>query len=105
MKVLISYFYQIRFFKPNMIPLSTAMYDPKWFHKTQGKNDIFIDKNGVYNGLKIYPLVPKMYDENTDCSSGKCSNNPPHCQFLSNYRKQLDEINFNEFMEKNSSKL
>lgn len=32
MKILISYFYQIRFFKPNMIPLSTAAFDPKWFH-------------------------------------------------------------------------
>ena len=36
MKIYTSYFYQIRFFKPNMIPLSTAKYDPSWFHKGLG---------------------------------------------------------------------
>lgn len=28
MKIAISYFYQIRNFKKNMIPVSTALYDP-----------------------------------------------------------------------------
>ena len=28
MKLRLSYFYQIRNFKPNMIPMSTAMSDP-----------------------------------------------------------------------------
>ena len=31
-KVQTSYFYQIRNFTPNMVPLSTAMWDPK-FHE------------------------------------------------------------------------
>ena len=42
-----SYFYQIRNFKPNMIPLSTALWDPKWFHKNKGHSFQFKDKNGV----------------------------------------------------------
>lgn len=29
MKIKISYFYMIRFFKPNQIPISTAVWDPK----------------------------------------------------------------------------
>ena len=32
MKIRISYFYQVRNFKPNMIPMSTAISDPAWFH-------------------------------------------------------------------------
>jgi len=32
MKVRISYFYQIRNFKTNMIPMSTALSDPAWYH-------------------------------------------------------------------------
>ena len=32
MKIRLSYFYQIRFFKKNMIPMSTALSDPEWYH-------------------------------------------------------------------------
>lgn len=32
MKFYISYFYAVRFMKPNTVALSTAMWDPKWFH-------------------------------------------------------------------------
>ena len=50
MKVLITYFYNIRFLKQNQIPVSTAMWDPKWYHDFKDKDYIFKDKNGVYNG-------------------------------------------------------
>ena len=33
-----SYFYQIRFFRPDMIPLSTARFDPSWYHRNKGHN-------------------------------------------------------------------
>ena len=46
MKLAISYFYQIRNFKPNMIPVSTARWDPKWYHDGKGAEYNFIDKNG-----------------------------------------------------------
>ena len=32
MKLALSYFYQIRNFKHYMIPVSTAVWDPQWFH-------------------------------------------------------------------------
>ena len=98
MKIMTSFFYRIRFFKPNMIPMSTALWDQKWFHDGKGPNHIFIDKNGIYNGLRILPLVPKNHDPNLDCGSNNCSKNPPNCNYLINYRKQLDSINFDEFM-------
>ena len=31
MKIYISYFYAVRFFKPYQIPMSTAVWDPKWW--------------------------------------------------------------------------
>ena len=56
MKVATSYFYQIRNFKPNMIPVSTAMSDPAWFRPPQGKQ-WYIDKRGIVCGLRYEPLI------------------------------------------------
>ena len=50
MKLAISYFYQIRFFKPYMIPVSTAHWDPAWYHDWAGAAHVFVDKRGVING-------------------------------------------------------
>ena len=58
MKFYTSYFYQIRNFTPNMIPLSTACGDPLWFHKGMDNGYTFFDKNGVINGLRAEMLHP-----------------------------------------------
>ena len=58
MKIYTSYFYKIRFFKPNMIPISTAMWDPKWYHANQKQDHWFVDKNGVINGLRASVFAP-----------------------------------------------
>ena len=94
MNIATSYFYQIRFFKRNMIPLSTALWDPKWYHDFQGPTHCYIDKNGVLNGLRISSLVPG--DEcNTLCRGVEnCqTKNPMYCDFLREYRKQLNSLN------------
>ena len=46
MKIATSYFYQIRNFKPNMIPVSTCMSDLKWYRPPQDK-EYYIDKRGI----------------------------------------------------------
>ena len=74
MQIFLSYFYAVRFFRPYMIPFSTAMWDPKWYHEGQNQNHIFIDKNGVINGLRADPLVP---DKHCD---GLCRG-PERCEF------------------------
>ena len=43
MKLAISYFYKIRFFQPWMIPISTAAWDPKYYHDNKGKDYLFVD--------------------------------------------------------------
>lgn len=94
MKIYTSYFYQIRFFKRNMIPLSTAVWDPKWFHHEA--RTVYKDKNGVYNGFRIEEFAPR----NAECKGRDlCTQTPDNCQFLKNYRTQLDELNFDHVMK------
>lgn len=100
MKILTSYFYQIRFFKPNMIPLSTAYSDPKWFHKgTYDKNIQFKDKNGVWNGLRAEPFVPGEECSGL-CGGTPCDRTPDSCLFLKTYEYQLNQLNFDEIIQR-----
>ena len=101
MKIMTSYFYQIRFFTPNMIPLSTAVWDPKWFHQNQPQYFQFKDHNGVWNGLRAKPFVPGPQCQNLCRGPEYCkTGDPNNCDFLKNYRKQLDQLNFNEIIQR-----
>ena len=93
MKIYISYFYKVRFMKPNTIALSTAVWDPKWFHDNRSQKYTFTDKNGVVNGLRAEPFMPGR-----DCDGlcigeegvGRiCDGNPLGCKFLETYYRQL----------------
>lgn len=93
MKIYTSYFYQLRFFKPYQIPISTAAWDPKWYYnKKQGVS--YVDKNGVINGLRADVLVlpSNLYDN--ECSP--CHYSPPNCPFMIKYRQYLDSLDFND---------
>lgn len=88
MKVSISYFYQIRYFRPEMIPVSTAKWDPKWY------SPIHIDNNGVINGLRLPELSPGGSCDGL-CKGKPCSEDPKTCKFLKEYKHQFDSLNFN----------
>lgn len=92
MKFYTSYFYQVRFFPPNVIPLSTAMFDPKWFHENQGQEHWFIDKRGVVNGLRIPPFVP-----------GRTTEDLIGEDFLKAYKIQLNTLDFDNIMQRFSN--
>lgn len=97
MKIYISYFYNIRFFKPHQIPLSTAIWDPKWYHRGLGNSEVYLDKNGVINGLRIEELNPGS------CNACGCpckTKNYQDCWFLKTYRNGLNKINFQELYTK-----
>lgn len=96
MKILISYFYQIRFFKPNMIPLSTAKWDPKWFHQNKSQDFQFKDKNGVWNGLRAEPFAPGPLCENLCTGPDGCTQTANDCLFLNTYKMQLRQLNFQD---------
>lgn len=97
--IAISYFYQVRNFKPYMLPISTAVWDPKWYHAFKQPEHTFVDKNGVMNGLRIKPLAPNSSCSNLCRGPENCNSiEPGSCEFLQKYREQLDKINFDEFM-------
>ena len=99
MKVYTSYFYKVRFFKPNMIPISTAKWDPKWFHAFKGQKTLFIDKNGVLNGIRAEAFAP-IDEVGSYCGGPSCSSrNPEECKFLKLYEEQLNHLDFNVVMK------
>ena len=81
-----------------MVPLSTACWDPKWYHNFKGPSTVYIDSYGVINGLRINPLHP---DEtcNYQCAACNKTGDPNTCDFLKKYKEQLYNIDFNGFME------
>ena len=77
-----SYFYQIRNFTPNMIPLSTACGDPAWYHAGRDKNFVYFDNNKVCNGLRAEMLHPDKSCANLCCGGFACPYTPDTCNFL-----------------------
>lgn len=99
MKFYISYFYQIRFFTPNMVPVSTAMWDPKWYRRKVPN----LDKNGVLIGCRapILNFPSNLWEELTKHDQ-ECRKDCPFstpCLFMKKYKEYLDTINFDEFIE------
>ena len=56
MKIYTSYFYKVRFFTPNIIPVSVNLTDPAWYRPPEDK-EYYIDKRGIVCGLRYEPLV------------------------------------------------
>lgn len=86
-----SYFYQIRNFTSNMIPVSTAVRDPEWFKPPEGA-EYYIDKRGIICGLRYEPLiVQKMISPclgaSSICTAQKIEGY--ECPFLSEYEQAL----------------
>ena len=102
MKFFTSYFYQIRFFKPYMIPLSTAVWDPKWFHDFKDRDYMFIDSRGVINGLRANQMAPGRdcdgLCQGIDKPGLGCTLNPNTCKFLQVYKKQLDALDAKSYL-------
>lgn len=100
MKFYTSYFYQIRNFTPNMIPLSTACGDPKWYHADRDKNFVYFDNNRVVNGLRAEMLHPDKTCAGLCEGAFACPYTPDVCAFLQAYKYQLDRVDFMDFIER-----
>ena len=86
MKIATSYFYMIRHFTPNIIPVSVCLSDPEWYKPKNGK-EYFIDKNGVINGLRYEPLIVQRYGEHIcPCESKDLA---PACPTMIEYEQLL----------------
>lgn len=84
-----SYFYQIRYFTPNIIPVSTALSDPVWYRPPQGK-EYYIDKRGVVNGLRYEPLIVQKYGVHTCPCEHK--DQAPFCPTMIEYENLLKSL-------------
>lgn len=101
MKIVLGYFYQVRFCKPNMIPVSTALSDPKWYHQNRGPYHTFFDKNNVINGLRCEDLAPGPMCTGLCNGSRDKGCEPATCDFLRTYRLQLEAtFDINSFLER-----
>lgn len=103
MKIKISYFYNVRFFKPNQIPVSTALFDPKWYHEFKSQNHTFRDKNNVINGVRLDILSPTTcdgmcYGTKTEKRGKGCTEDSNTCLFIKTYKEQLDQLDFDLIM-------
>lgn len=100
MKIYTSYFYQIRNFKPYMIPISVCCTDPKWFHDFTGSYDyIFRDKRGIWNGLRadILHFPKEKYIGDNMCGEACLmeSKDPSRCGFMTELAQYYNTIDFN----------
>ena len=90
MKLYTSYFAQLRKFPPNLIGLSTAVWNPKW--RPMGK-----DKRGVIC-VDCPPFKPGHTCEGL--CNGSCNpKHPQDCAFLKAYKAQLDNLNIISIQE------
>lgn len=90
MRLYTSYFAQLRKFPPNLVGLSTAVWNPRW--RPMGK-----DARGVIC-VDCPPFKPGH-----SCSglcNGKCNpKHPDDCEFLKAYKAQLDKLNVHSIQE------
>lgn len=94
MKFATSYFYQIRHFSPNMIPISTAIYPPKWYG-----NGFWRDARGIVNGLSCKELAPGPLCEGL-CHGNCIPTDSEYCSFLATYELQLSKVEFAPIYER-----
>ena len=96
-KIYTSYFYQIRNFKQNMIPISTAMYDPFWYQPPEGQ-EYYIDKRGIINGLRYEPLIVQSKGTHY-CPCEEKESLQGQCECMKEYRQLLNTVNFNAMIK------
>ena len=103
MKIYTSYFYQIRNFKQNMIPVSTAISDPFWFKPPKGK-EYYIDKRGIICGLRYEPLIvqkqgTKQCLGNITICPYVLQNKNYICKTMQEYYQLLETVDFNKMIK------
>lgn len=100
MKILISYYYNIRFLPQNCIPVSTSMGDPCYYHPIpKDKTSQGFDKRHIWLGIRYEKFNPSL----VYCSDGGCMRcnhtRSESCDFLKNYKAYLDSLDYNAVMQ------
>ena len=98
MKISTSYFYQVRHFKPWMIPISTAVGNPKWYEHKYNASKEYVDNNGVLNGITFRELTPAGIS--AGCNPITCDKDLSKCAFCQQYKAKLDACDFEKLYAK-----
>ena len=103
MQIKTSYFYQIRYFTPNLIPVSVCLSDPIWYRPPEGQ-EYYVDKRGIICGLHYEPLIVQKYG--TKACLGERAICPfvhyqpyYYCEMLQEYRQLLETVDFNKMIK------
>ena len=100
MQYYITYFQNLRYLTEEFIPISTAVWDPKWLGTYNGKM-FYVNENNVMVGIKEESFL-MTEDEIPDemCAGKPCPyiGKHPHCQFLDAYEKHLQTIDFDGYL-------
>lgn len=100
MKIYISYFYNIRFFTHDLVPVSTAIWDPKWYHDGKGNDYRFFDKRDIWNGVRFEELSPMKLEGDPECINCKVKPDISKCGFIKRYKEYLNTLDFELLMAK-----
>ena len=79
----------------NMVPMSTALWDPSWYHEGQDPMHLFLDKRGILNGLRLEQIVVQDECEYMCPCEAK---DPTKCRMFESYRQELDKIDFRDMI-------
>jgi hypothetical protein len=72
-----------------MIPISTCLSDPKWFHPKNGEQ-YYLDKRGVACGIRYEPLIVQGMGEHVcPCEDRKLQG---HCPVMQEYLQSLNRL-------------
>lgn len=97
MKIATSYFYQIRNFKQNMIPVSTCLSDPDWYKPPKGQ-EYYVDKRGIICGLRYEPLIVQSQGSHY-CPCENKEQLQGACPTLNEYRQLLEKVDFDKMIK------
>ena len=96
-KIKTSYFYQIRNFTPNLIPVSTCLRDPDWYRPPQGE-EYYIDKRGIICGLRYEPLIVQSQGTHY-CPCEEKELLKGNCPTMQEYRQLLETVDFDKMIK------
>ena len=95
MLIYITYFFYIRFVPNNLVPVSIAVFIPKWYHNFKSENFIYRDKRGIINGVRAEILSPYKI-KNCECNNCMSHKDPTVCSFIKQYHDYIFSLNFKE---------
>lgn len=106
MKIVITSFNNVRYFTPNMIPISTAGRTgwPYWMYKYDHRKigTKYFNKHKVIIGLVAKDLAfsSDLFEELGEKCQKDCpyADKAPNCQFMQEYYKYLKTKDFNKLM-------